>query len=451
MQVGEDEGAEAISALLAGARGEALRTASVATVPPTHHDGSATPYLSELLSRHDVRGVSAALLCPADGGGRLIRTMCAGQAGDGAAMTPTMWLQYASLSKTLGAAFALEAFAERGLPPSSRVNGVLEQVGSSFRLRSAPGADPAWAEAVTLAQLLNHTGLGMHYVNGVPPSAGAMPDTEALLMGLHEEDYGYAPLLVSKAPGSKFGYSGGGFILLQHLLEALLGQAIDVAMEPFLAACGAQSPEAGGMSLSGAPELPRPCAQGYLDDGTMVQDGRLNFPALAAGGHGSPAALATFLYHLASAYRAEAGSGPISHATAVAMLDGAQDLGCVDFMASRIGLGVFVARAGENKLMLHQAANDGFRGVYVVCFDGPDAQGGPVGFVLLCNGHNRGMLMNCELCLALLRRLRLSGMDWAAVEGRNFDPGEASQEQIVNLGLKTLVFAAFQAEPLSSL
>ena len=63
--------------------------------------------------------------------------------------------------------------------------------------------------------------------------------------------------------------------------------------------------------------------------------------------------------------------------------------------------------------------------------------------MLLCNGDNKGMFMNCELCLALLRRLRLRGMDWAAVEGRTFDPAETSQEQIVNLGLKSLVFAAF--------
>ena len=158
------------------------------------------------------------------------------------------------------------------------------------------------------------------------------------------------------------------------------------------------------------------------------------------------------------------------------MLDGAVDLGAVDFMRASIGLGVFVARAGANRLMLHQAANDGFRGVYVVCFDGPDAADGPVGhpmivvdrndargqlqgrprrvaqerattrrgvaesrfpasdrdhretavvtaakmapfarhqvgFVALANGNNRATFMNCELCRALLRRLRLSGRE----------------------------------------
>ena len=42
------------------------------------------------------------------------------------------------------------------------------------------------------------------------------------------------------------------------------------------------------------------------------------------------------------------------------------------FFRTKIGMGVFVAKAGPNRIMLHQAANDGFRGVYMMCFDGPD-------------------------------------------------------------------------------
>ena len=91
------------------------------------------------------------------------------------------------------------------------------------------------------------------------------------------------------------------------------------------------------------------------------------------------------------------------------------DEGCQDFMRSKMGLGIFVATAavpakgGVNKIMLHQAANDGFRGVYMVCFDGPDydAAPGPRGFVLLSNGDNQAMFMNCEVCRALLQYLAI--------------------------------------------
>ena len=36
-------------------------------------------------------------------------------------------------------------------------------------------------------------------------------------------------------------------------------------------------------------------------------------------------------------------------------------------------------------MMIHQAANDGFRGLYVMCFDGPDHGNG---CVIIANGDN---------------------------------------------------------------
>ena len=71
------------------------------------------------------------------------------------------------------------------------------------------------------------------------------------------------------------------------------------------------------------------------------------------------------------------------------MLADRPDVGSEAFMASRMGVGMFVfdvaTGGGTSRWMLHQAANDGFRGVLLVCFDGPDAAAGPRGFVLLAN------------------------------------------------------------------
>jgi len=95
-----------------------------------------------------------------------------------------------------------------------------------------------------------------------------------------------------------------------------------------------------------------------------------------------------------------------------------------------------------------QAANDGFRGVYLVCFDGPDASNGPRGFVVLCNGDNQGMFLNCAVCRALLKSPAfsppISGLDWSAVPDLStFSTQGLRQEEIVNLGLKNLVLEAF--------
>ena len=59
-----------------------------------------------------------------------------------------------------------------------------------------------------------------------------------------------------------------------------------------------------------------------------------------------------------------------------------------------------------SRWMLHQAANDGFRGVLLVCFDGPDADNGPRGLVVLANGDNQAMLL---VAAYALRRSNLSG------------------------------------------
>lgn len=50
-------------------------------------------------------------------------------------------------------------------------------------------------------------------------------------------------------------------------------------------------------------------------------------------------------------------------------------------------------------LCCSQAANDGLRGLYMLCFEGPD-QG--KGFVILCNGDNPGVLFQCEVARYLL-------------------------------------------------
>ena len=148
-------------------------------------------------------------------------------------------LEICSLSKTLGAAFMLEYFTAKGISAETKVNALLRQAGCKFQLKSQPGSPPEWAEEVSLRQLVDHSSLGMHYVNGVPLSK-PMPPVEALLSGSPENPapYGYACLDLTKKPGSSFHYSGGGFLVLQLLLEYLEGKGIADIMDPFVAASG---------------------------------------------------------------------------------------------------------------------------------------------------------------------------------------------------------------------
>lgn len=391
--------------------------------------------IADALSSFGVAGASVAVLQPTGDGDAAVRTQVGGLASRETA-TPVFdstWFEIASLSKPFAAVFAYQYFAQRGVSFDASVNALLAEAGSPYRLVAAEGCPAVWADEVTLTHLVDHTGPQMHYVNGIPRSHD-FPPALALISGMTDAPapYGYAPLFVSKRPGTVFGYSGGGFLILQHLLETRERASMAELMDRHLAACGT----ACALGLSFAHETPaKHYADGYRDDLSRVDGGRLNFPPLAAGALGTPAALLDWLRQLAVAYQRPRGCGDISHAAARLVLARRPDLGSEAFMAAGMGVGMFVFDVAStdaqrpNRWMLHQAANDGFRGVtppprslslphcdllpiaswsplivskllgsasplqvLLVCFDGPDADGGPRGLVVLVNGDNQGML-----------------------------------------------------------
>eukprot|EP01031_Cornospumella_fuschlensis_P045014 gene45014-55067_t len=105
--------------------------------------------LAQTLSKHPkVPGVSIALI---DNG--KISTMVAGSARDQTreSMTCDHYLQCASLSKTVAAAFAIEYFARRGVNMDTPANSLLRSCGSAWTIKSN---SPLYnADAVTLAML----------------------------------------------------------------------------------------------------------------------------------------------------------------------------------------------------------------------------------------------------------------------------------------------------------
>ena len=385
-------------------------------------------------------------------------------------MTEDTWMQMASLSKTVGAAFGLEYFSRRGISWDSSVNEVFRQYTSSpleggelFQL--VPGkpmgsnedeqqlVDSSWVDEVKLFHLVSHSALGMHYVNGFPiddtalarvlsEERGSNPSstdhTEMLKVAQSKEwprpsmrailaknscklakDRGYdvkEVRTVRRRPSTQFKYSGGGFMVLQHLLESMEACAqaekinkeeinknqenadipIEILMRTFLdnvgmadfsfealdvvhAVAQMRGEEATAMSK---PEATVPkYACGYRDDGSLAapQRGRLLFPALAAGGEGTTGAMASFLASLLNAYSTtneasisesmgkedcmqrnskERIPTSISHDTAVRMLhaDDREGIGALDFMGAEMGLGVFVVTIGSNRVACHQGS-----------------------------------------------------------------------------------------------
>jgi malate synthase len=328
----------------------------------------------------------------------------------------TTWFEMASLSKSVGSAFAIEYLSKKGISLSESVSKFLPDL----------GLDPK----VTISHLMSHSALNLHYVNGVPANK-KMPKISEFLKG--NAEYGYEPIKVVNTPGEKFKYSGAGFIVLEHLIETLEGKSIFEMTKPFLNGLEMDEFSFEQQNLPGFEY-----AHGYKDDGSEVEGTRKMFPAFAAGSMGTTHSMAHFLEHLEAAYHNVNGSGGISHDTARLMLHGT-DKGCKAFMGCLMGLGIFTAEAEDNKFMIHQGANDGFRCIFVHCYAGPDRG---KGLVAIANADLKGVLFNAEVTQLILKEFNIQGIDFSKLK-TNFTAGSLKEEEVVNMGYKNLVFDAF--------
>lgn len=350
-----------------------------------------------------------------------------GKQAEGILTQDKMWFELASLSKTLAAAFAIEYFTQKNISLDTSVNEILTK--AEEKPKNKPKNKPSYrlsSDLVTLRHLMNHSALNMHYVKGYPLNT-RMPDTIELLGSIE----------VIGEPGKEFHYSGGGFLVLQYLIEFLEQKTIQEVAQGFLTDMSFSQINLPGITY----------ATGYFDEGGEVSGTRLMFPAFAAGAMGTASGMALFLNALTKAYHNLEGAEKISHDTAVQMLFGT-DRGCREFMGCDMGLGVFIAEAGDNKLAIHQGANEGFRCIYIHCFSGPDMGNG---LVILCNADNKGIFFNIEVAQEILKELNISGIDFSQFNvgfDKNFDNQFAdglkiTPENLINQAYKKFIFAAF--------
>ena len=147
-------------------------------------------------------------------------------------ITPLTRFQMASMTKVVATAFAIQFFNERKISLGTGVNDLLEKYKADFKLESGKDCDPLWAHEVDIDHMLDHTALDLNYVPGHP--LGKCPSTLDLLRG----ENGNPQILVMRRPGELFKFSGGGFILLQYLIEVIGGDCIEKLMRPFLDGMG---------------------------------------------------------------------------------------------------------------------------------------------------------------------------------------------------------------------
>ncbi len=292
--------------------------------------------LAERMAHYIVPGVSIAVV---DGGGiAWARGYGLAEAGRPDPVTPQTLFQAASISKPVSALAALRLVQAGLLDLDADVNG---------GLRSWQVPPHAWTgtEPVTLRRLLSHSaGLTVPGFPGYAQGA-ALPTLVQVLDGAPPANT--APIRVTRQPGLAYEYSGGGYAVLQQLLEDVAGQPFaDLLQETVLRPAGmadsAFTPPAAGAAAATA----------HRPDGSAVPGRWHTYPELAAAGlWTTPSDLARFALALQAAWAGAPGA-ILSQTLAREMLRP---------QLEDMGLGPIVVEDGERLIFGHGGSNEGYR------------------------------------------------------------------------------------------
>ncbi len=299
-----------------------------------------TPHLS-LADAQDILNVPSVSLIIIDHGKPVL--VCA----FGRNASPTTLYQAASLSKLVTAVAALRLVQEGRLDLDRDVTGEIR----SWHL---PQSDLTKDHPVTLRGLLSMTGgIGVPGFSGYEPG-DPLPNLSQILDGLPPAHS--PPVRVDHVPGSRYAYSGGGYEIVQALIQ-------DATGEDFASAAEALVMKPAGMAHSVfaqplPPALLKDAAMGHHGDGDPLPGGSRLIPELAAGGLWStPGDLALLLVDLAASYRGDE-AHVLSHAMAKAMF--ARQNGGPD------GLGAAISGSGQSLVLMKRGQNVGFESYLLI-------------------------------------------------------------------------------------
>ena len=331
--------------------------------------------LEERMEHYNVPGISIAVLK----GGEVLWARGWGEADveTGGPVTPETLFQAASISTPVAALVALSLVEEGRLELDAPANRFLTR----WRL---PDNEFTADSAVTLRHLMTHS--GGTTVWGFPgyrkdQEFGPGPDvasTVQVLAGLGNTE----AVRVFKVPGTSMRYSGGGYTVLEQMVEDATGMSFDEAARERIL-------EPAGLERSTYTQpLPEDrwseASRGYGADGSQVEGEWHTYPEQAAAGlWTTPTELAELSIHLLGILEGDT-TGILSPETMEAVLTPHHP---GDPAFQNWGLGFSLDGAGEDVRFGHGGANEGFRSRWLVYRDSGD------GAVLMTNGDQGSALI----------------------------------------------------------
>lgn len=279
----------------------------------------------------------------------------------GSAVTPETLFQAASISKT-GSAMTALRLAELGKLSLD------EDVNLKLKSWKLPSSEAIQGEKVTLRRLLSHTaGTTVHGFPGYA-QGGPIPTLPQILNGVKPANT--APVRVDVKPGTQWRYSGGGYEIVQQLIQDVTGKPFaEVTQELVL----------GPLQMTRStyrqplPErLWADAATAYNGEGAAIPGRWHVYPEQAAAGlWTTPSDLAKVILEIQKPGRV------LTQKT-------------VDLMNTPVldhyGLGLQLSDTDHQKAFSHGGANDGFR-----CMLWGYRDGGR-GAVVMTNGDNGAQL-----------------------------------------------------------
>ena len=285
----------------------------------------------------------------------------------GPPVTPDTLFQAASISKAVTALAALHAVEGGELNLDEDVNRYLK----SWKV---PGNRFTDETKVTLRELLNHTaGMTVHGFPGYASTA-SLPTLIQVLDGTPPANS--AAIRVDVRPGTQWRYSGGGYVVIQQLLE-------DVTVQPFAKFLKDTVLILIDMNHSTF-DQPLPdnllagVAMPFDSNGKALEGGPHTYPERAAAGlWTTPSDLARYAIEVQKSLNGKS-KGVISQKMTRQMLTRG---------LNNWGLGVSIGGSAPHRYFQHQGANDGYRCSLIAFEDGDGA-------VLMTNSDNGIMLVN---------------------------------------------------------
>jgi CubicO group peptidase (beta-lactamase class C family) len=313
----------------------------------------------------------------------------------GASVTPDTLFQAGSISKSVTAMAVLRLVQAGTLDLDVDVNSYLK----GWKI---PENQFNQKSAITLRKLLTHTGgITVHGFEGY--AAGkSVPTLLQILDGVTPANN--PPIIVDTPPGMMWRYSGGGYVIVQKILQDVTGKPFAQLMQEEVLNPLRMTHSTFVQPL---PTALRPyAAEPYDENGKAYPGGPYTYPEMAAAGlWTTPSDLAKFAIAIQASLTGKPG-GILRKSTAEEMLKRG-GLG-------HWGLGLELGGSDDQPFFQHGGADTGFISFLIAYYRGD-------GLVIMTNGMNGGGI-NYEVLRAVAREY-----DWP-----NYQPKTQAQKPKLN-------------------